>query len=55
MSEHAHLEEDLFTEKEWANLQVEDLRAAQVIGGLMAGIFSMGVFIYTIVLYSVFV
>ncbi len=42
-----------FAEAEWQHLQAEDLHAARAVVGLMASIFSTGVFIYILVALTV--
>jgi hypothetical protein len=42
-----------FSPAEWAQLQADDRHAAAVVLGLMTAIFSIGLVLYIIVLYSV--
>jgi hypothetical protein len=42
-----------FAEAEWQHLQAEDLHAARAVVGLMASIFSIGLFIYILVALTV--
>jgi hypothetical protein len=38
-----------FADEEWQDLQAEDRHAARAVVGLMAGIFTTGLFIYSVV------
>jgi hypothetical protein len=42
-----------FAEADWQHLQAEDLHAARAVVGLMASIFTVGLFIYTLVALTV--
>jgi hypothetical protein len=42
-----------FAEEEWQHLQAEDRHAARAVVGLMASIFTTGLFIYTLVALTV--
>ncbi len=42
-----------FAEPEWEHLQAEDRHAARAVVGLMASIFTIGLFIYTLVALTV--
>jgi hypothetical protein len=54
VSEHAgHAHADVFTSTEIAHFQAEDYYAGRAVVLLMLGIFSTGVFIYSIVAYNV--
>ena len=44
--------EDWFTPAEWETFRTEDLRAGRFVIILMASIFSLGILIYSIVLWS---
>ncbi|HKI32148.1 MAG TPA: hypothetical protein VKA46_09795 [Gemmataceae bacterium] len=51
---HPHAANALhFPSAEWEQLQADDRHAAVVVLGLMTGIFSIGLVLYTIVLLSV--
>lgn len=52
MSEHTPAP-DVFTDADWAGFRGDDLAAGKAVVMLMLGIFSMGVFIYSIVAYWV--
>ena len=54
MTEHAHHAPlaNPFSESEWNELRRQDGLAGRMVGGLMAVIFSIGLFIYAIVLWS---
>ncbi len=51
--DHGHAPQaNPFTEQEWIELRRQDGSAGTMVGGLMASIFSLGVLIYGIVLWS---